>query len=598
MLGLAVWAFFGLFYRHHLHYQEQLQMFLTTSDYFAEIVSRPGGLAIYLGRFFTQFFYDAVIGAFLLAALTVFLQRLVWDASNYIAKKPVYTLLSCIPSLLFALLFCNEDTLLSGLIALIFSFMSVAVYNRLPAEKWKILYFILALPALYWLVGIAGIVFPLLVLTIGWANGMDKKPLSVIAIASLFVFAALPYFAKAMLVQFPIERFFLAGDYFRFVSINDMSFLYICFASVLVPLAIKYLPEPAKQRTSLIYEGLLFLIVVMIASFGVNKYADWSKEEVMAYDYYARTQQWERIVGMADKQSPNGPLTVATLNMALAKSGAMPEKMFSYYQNGADGLLIGFQKNFIAAVMGGEIYYHLGMINTAQRFVFEGMETIPDYQKSVRCIKRLAETNLINGQYEVARKYLLLLENTLFYRKWATETLAYLGNEERINAHSEWGRLRQYRLQEDFLFSESEKDMMLGLLYQQNPENRMAYEYLLAYTLLGKNLQHFLDYYRMGETVVKYPVIPKSYQEALIYIWGLSNSDINGIDYPISPETKRRVQIYGNTYRNFPNAEQMLRDQFSDTYWYYLHFRKTNQVEYENLRNIYANLSPADAAGM
>ncbi|KAA6305365.1 hypothetical protein EZS27_042983, partial [termite gut metagenome] len=42
------------------------------------------------------------------------------------------------------------------------------------------------------------------------------------------------------------------------------------------------------------------------------------------------------------------------------------------------------------------------MINTAQSFAFEAMEVIPDYQKSVRCIKRLAETNLINSQYEVA----------------------------------------------------------------------------------------------------------------------------------------------------------------------------------------------------
>ena len=59
------------------------------------------------------------------------------------------------------------------------------------------------------------------------------------------------------------------------------------------------------------------------------------------------------------------------------------------------------------------------MINDAQRFAFEAMEAIPNFRKSGRCLKRLAETNLINGQYEVAAKYLRILSKTLFYKDWA-----------------------------------------------------------------------------------------------------------------------------------------------------------------------------------
>mgnify|MGYP000750805498 CR=1 FL=1 len=36
--------------------------------------------------------------------------------------------------------------------------------------------------------------------------------------------------------------------------------------------------------------------------------------------------------------------------------------------------------------------------------MFEAMEAIPDYKKSGRAYMRLAETNLINGQYAVAAK--------------------------------------------------------------------------------------------------------------------------------------------------------------------------------------------------
>jgi hypothetical protein len=42
------------------------------------------------------------------------------------------------------------------------------------------------------------------------------------------------------------------------------------------------------------------------------------------------------------------------------------------------------------------------MINDAQRIAFEAMEAIPKFRQSGRCLKRLAETNLINGPFESA----------------------------------------------------------------------------------------------------------------------------------------------------------------------------------------------------
>ena len=45
--------------------------------------------------------------------------------------------------------------------------------------------------------------------------------------------------------------------------------------------------------------------------------------------------------------------------------------------------------------------------------MFEAMEAIPDYKKSGRAYMRLAETNLINGQYAVAAKYLRALQHYL-----------------------------------------------------------------------------------------------------------------------------------------------------------------------------------------
>ena len=85
---------------------------------------------------------------------------------------------------------------------------------------------------------------------------------------------------------------------------------------------------------------------------------------------------------------------------------------------------------------------------------------------------------------------------------------------------------------------------MLGLLYQHNHRNRMAFEYMLAYVLQQRDLERFMKYYPLGKHA-GYDHIPRSYQEALIYVW-----------------TSQQ------------NARQMLEARFGSTYWNYLLLRK------------------------
>ena len=76
LFGVAVLLFFGLAYPHHLHYQEQFQLFLFDGDYVWNIVRLPGGIADLLGRFCTQFFLFAWVGAVIIALLLSVIQLL------------------------------------------------------------------------------------------------------------------------------------------------------------------------------------------------------------------------------------------------------------------------------------------------------------------------------------------------------------------------------------------------------------------------------------------------------------------------------------------------------------------------------------------
>jgi len=287
-----------------------------------------------------------------------------------------------------------------------------------------------------------------------------------------------------------------------------------------------------------------------------------------------RMRKWDRVIKLADKKAPSSPLSVTCLNLALAKEGLLGDRMFYYYQNGVEGLLPDFTRDYTIPMIAGEVYYHLGFINTAQRYAFEAMEALPDNQKSVRSVMRLSETNLINGNYAVAEKYLHLLQKTFYYRGWATKALITMKDEKLIAQHPEWGMLRQFRAKEDFLFSEGEKDMMLGVLFSHNKENKMAYEYLMAYCLLTKDLKHFMQYIPLGRSL-NYKAIPNSYQEALMYVWEKTNTNpANEIPYQVSPLIQQRVKAFESMNASQSNPDPKLFAEFSNTYWYYLQFRK------------------------
>ena len=289
----------------------------------------------------------------------------------------------------------------------------------------------------------------------------------------------------------------------------------------------------------------------------------------MRYDFMVRMQMWNRIMLTADRRNPDTPKTVSCLNLALGKTGRMPDYQFSYFQNGPDGLLPPFIGDHTNPVSTGEIFWHLGMVNTAQRFAFEAQEAIPDFQKSARCYQRLAETNLVNGDTLVARKYLKALQHTLFYRKWARETESLVEVGSLFEQRPELARVRDCRLREhDFLYSETEMDSMLGLLKVENPRNTMALDYLMAWCLLRKDLDRFVECLSLVEA----PTLPKSYQEALLLRWVLTHKDYNGLPAYISPAYVLRIREF-LTDANSGKTEAELQRTYGDSYWFYYYFR-------------------------
>ncbi len=577
LFGLAVFVFFALYYQNHLHYQEQLQLFLFTSYYFTDLMSRPGGLADYLSAFFTQFYYYAWLGAFIIAILLVIIQLGIkalcdkWADGSFII-----TPLTFIPSILLWGILCDENYLLSTLIAILFSVGCVILYTKIKIPVLRIIYVIITLPLLYWLGGGVFWVFGILSIIYEWRffKQLTKIQWGLLLIIVVGFTVAAPFVA-GKLVQYPMSRLWWGISYNRYPVISPYPLLVIWLVIVMIPLIISLISDKIRKisNTTFIFISEVALMI-LLSVIAVKNVADWEKEEIMAYDYYARTHNWQEIIRMANRKDPKTPLSVTCLNLALYKDGSMSNSMFRYFQNGPEGLLPTFQRDFTSPVIAGEVYYHLGFLNTSMRYSFEAMEAQPDYNKSSRAMLRIAEINMLNGEYEVAGKYLNILLHTLFYREQAEMMLQCLGNEQKIEENADWAILRKYRQTEDFLFSENEKDQMLGLLFVHDKTNKMAFEYLMAYTLLTKDLEHFVQYLPLGKDL-GYAELPAHYQEALLFYWINSGQSIESLPWNINPAV---IQNYTRFTKALSSGMDM--QAYSQTYWYYLQFAGAVETNY------------------
>ena len=560
VLGVAVWLFWLLGHPQQLAYQEQFQLFLLGSDYLCTCLSVPGGLARWLGEFLTQFYNNPAYGATVLALLFMLLQRLSWQTLKH-AGHLFYPLSFLSPVVLLWYAMGDENVLLAYAVALLVALACCWAVSRVRVAAA----FVVALagmPLLYWLIGPMSMLTAAYMAVVLPLRAQTRRVALLSAGLTAVVMVALSLVVSAHQLPYQLDHLMMGLCYYRVVTMLPVMLMAIPAVAVVLAAAGSIRP----MKSTALKEGAMTAVVVLLAVFLVPQGYDAKKAELMDYDFLVRTGQWQAIINKAERQMPDLPMSVSATNLALAMENQLGDRAFHFYQRGTQGLLPPFERNFATTMLTGEIYYNMGMVNTAQRMAFEAMEAIPNNAKSTRALKRLAETNLINGQYAVARKYLLLLQKTLFYGKWATQTMTLLGDEAKINAHPVYGRMRQLRLADNFLFSEQEGDKMCGQLFLHNTQNAVAMQYLLLWPLLQRDIPSFMQYVQVVQQRTSYN--PRHVQEAICYAFGQQQQrpPQELVDNMVQQQFLQFAKAFNQGGRQ--NTAQL--QPFRNTVWYYL----------------------------
>ena len=581
VIAVFIYYFWAVPYRAALSYREQLQLFQTTDTYFNSLAGRPGGPAAYIGEFLTQFFNDFRIGAAVMSGLMTLFLMLCYLVNRKFAPsipKFINLSLSIIPLLSLFLFFGNPDVTLTFMIAIIVSaagtyLFTIADFDRRNAagkyqpicnktKRCAITYLLMiaGTSLLYWLAGPASVIFTLTttayICTDREASFLYKAIYATVAVECL----AANIYAWSCILTY-LTGYQLIG--IGYMMIPDMVYagqIIVAALCVVVPvLAVFFARIPQKVAVP-----ILAAVEILAIIFFYPKSYDRTTYRLIDYDYMVRTNNWKGILDYSDKHDPDLPLSVSATNLAAGMTELLDCTAFHYRQHGAEGLIPPFVKETLSSWTTGEIFFQLGMINSAQRFYFEGMEAIPNYNKSGRAIKRLAETAIIRGEYSLAKKYLAILENTIFYKKWAQRNLDLLNNPEAVDKHPLYGSMRKKMIDEDYLFSEGELDKTLGQLYLKDSGNNLAKQYLILYPLLQRDLNKFAQY--MGVVAETQPSYnPLLAQQALAFI-----SMKNGQPIPKNIVPPAVEQSLRNFAQAWTSKNPSLLEPYRRTLFHYL----------------------------
>lgn len=596
LFGVAVVIFWAVPFVGGLCFQEQYQMFLFDTGYFLERIVLPGGLADYISEFLVQFYYMPVLGGAIIALLLMGIQAAVWGLMKQYGARhdfPGY-LLSFLPSIALWCVMGDQNVLLSFVVALFGALVIGWIHNRFHNRLVKVVFELVSTALVYWFLG--PVVFLYAALMIGDTLKNAKQKGNVFSGIGYSVCILVLTIAWILLttqtLQYPLYRIFAGLNYYRYPgAISPLPFVVMVWAVVIpflgmIPCRQKSLQKLQQSKVVIV---LSYVLVIVASWFGIKASFDEMTYDLIDYDFLVRTEQWDKIIEKAEKKPATTPLSVSCVNLALSQKGMLADRLFEFYQNGGEGLFPTFTRDMISPVSTAEIFFRLGMVNDAERYMFEAQEAIPNYRKSARLTRRIIECEIINGNYKVAAKLLRRLQKTLFYSNWANQTMALLGNEKAINRHPIYGKLRKYReKKQDFLFSDREMDQMLGLLFLNDNHNKMAYEYLMCYELLQRDMEKFMQYYPLGR-FVGYDHIPRTFQEILIGNWMKTHSDPRTIPYSVDAQNVNNTLNFIQLYMQNPKDPQLGQQPYVSNAWHYVMVQGADEAagKKEGMKEVY-----------
>jgi hypothetical protein len=203
-------------------------------------------------------------------------------------------------------------------------------------------------------------------------------------------------------------------------------------------------------------------------------------------------------------------------------------------------------------------------------------ESVEFYGERPVLLRRLALVNLALGNVSTAKVYLGTLRRAPFQGDWASDYLQRLQIDPTLSSDEEIVRLRRLMVTRDSVVALTPEEELLMLL-NANRQNRMAFEYLMTYYLLSKNLDGFVKNIGRVNDFSGLAISPM-WDEALVLASRLAGRPLKITGHIISEEATTRVATVTREVQKLQDnavlARRKLAPQYGHTYTFYWWFHE------------------------
>lgn len=590
----ALWVVMVTYESTLLFRVQEFNLFLYTPLFFKQCMVASGGFLVWLGSYFTQYFYHPWIGATFLCLWWALLMWLAKKAFN-IPNRWVVALL--IPVALLAIAdfqigywlfylkargyYFTATIGMTIIMALIWAYRSIP-----PKFFMNTLFIIISTIIAYPLFGFYGLLATLGMAIITWRlEGMTIGQRSINTLVALLAIVAIPLVCYRMLYHETniVNIYWTALPLFRidkdYYSYYIPFYLLAAFTAIAALLYKKHRQTDVKRVHLWVAMQTLALVALVFATYHFW-YKDKNFHTELEINRCVENVDWDGVLDIArDWENPTRMMWMMK-NLALFREGRQGDEMYRY-KNGDKRCEAPFMVR-LTQTGGKLLYLHYGQTNFCYRWCLEdGVE----YGWRVEYYKFMLKCSLLNNEMVVAQKYIDILKKTKYYAKWAEQYEPYTKNAELIKKDKELGPILPMLGQRDVLTSDNTliEIYLLNLFANDDSNDPVYQEQTLLAALQMKDIGMFWPRFFHYATIHEGKPMPKHYQEAA-YLYGHLE---NNIDISKMPFDKDVVDTYNDfmaTAQSYAGMteEQMkpyMYDRFGGTF-YFEYFFTRNQKSY------------------
>lgn len=557
--------FFGFFADYVEYYQEKISLFVFSSDYLKSSVTQPGSILVYLGRFLTTFYYYPVAGAIIISLIICMITYLISKIINFLTGK-ISILLSLLFGITFFILQTNYQYLLYNSLGVLLQLVLFYLAIRYLKGFLPVVLF----PFWYFLTGGFAWIFALMYTLFLFLKSIRKEWPKVV---SLFAFCFIViYLLKEIFLFQPFKTLMIFPFSDENTGTQFRLFIPIIGLITFLPLIVKVkfaVPLWIRQKDPIRIVFLCLVSLLLVSLSGLLRFDRVNMDYFHAERLFSQGRFNEVTRYISNHPSTNR-LTIYLNNVALSETGRLTDQLFHFPQS-PDGQSLFLKWEMMGEVLrrGAYFYYTTGMINEAHRWAFENMVMKGITPEDLRM---LIKTEIINGSYKMASKYVSILSKTLFYRNEATGFERLLSDERTIESDPEFGIKRKEKIEHDFFSITDNPYVNVEIAFSADSMNRKLFEYKMAFLMLNEDYAGIASGLARLESL-GYKKIPVHLQEAAL-VCRMSGSALpEFVSLKIDPQIETRFnqflhmfQSYGN---NLKTAQPFLKQKFGNTFWYY-----------------------------